>query len=123
MSHWFTGVASALVLAGSTFAATEPAQARVSIGIGIGGPGYYGSGYGQRYNPYCDRYSRWFDPYRCNARYYNDDYYDDGYYDGPLFIDGFWFDGRYRHRHNHRHHEFFFRDQWQIGRASCRERV
>jgi hypothetical protein len=114
MSNWITGVMGALVVAGSSLVAAEPAQARVSVGIGIGIPGpYYGPGYGYApgYDRACDRYSRWYDPYRCDA-----EYYDDGYYDGPVFIDGIWFDGRFRHRHHHGHQEFFFRDHWHEGR-------
>jgi hypothetical protein len=55
-------------------ATSAPAQARVSIGIGLGYPGYYGGypGYYGYYGPsaraLCDPYSRWYDPYRC--RYY-----------------------------------------------------
>ena len=109
MTMWIKGAIAALALAGSAFVATEPAQARVSIGIGIGGPGY-GPGYG--YDPACDRYSRWYNPYRCDARYYDDD----DYYDGPIFIDGLWYDGHWRSRwHNHRR-EFFYRNHWREGR-------
>jgi len=114
MTYWIKGLVGALVLAGSTFAVSEPAQARVSVGIGVGGPGYYGPGYGRGYDPYCDRYSRWYDPYRCDAAY--DDAYDDDYYDGPIFIDGIWFEGRHRHRFHHGHHEFFFGNHWREGR-------
>ena len=124
MSYWMKGLVAALLLGGSTLVASEPAQARVSVGIGIGipGPGYYGPGYGYgrgygRGDVYCDRYSRWYDPYRCDAEYYGDD----DYYDGPVFIDGFWFDGRYRHRHHRDHDEFFFRDRWHEGRMGHRD--
>ena len=76
----------ALLLAGTAFGVATPASAHVSIGIGIGGPGYYGPP-----RPYavCDPYSRYYDPYYCG------DY--DNYYGPPLFIDGYWFNnGRYR---------------------------
>jgi len=71
-----------------------PADARVSIGFGFGGYGpYYGyGGYPGYYDGYCDPRSRWYDPYRC------DDYDDYDYYDGPVFIDGFWFNGPFRSR-------------------------
>ena len=74
----------ALMLAGAATITAAPAQARVSVGVAIGG-GYYDSGYYGR-PAYCDPYSRWYDPYRCDDRY--DDNYD--YYDGPVFIDGLW---------------------------------
>jgi hypothetical protein len=75
----------ALLMAGTAFAVATPAAARVSIGIGIGGPGYYGP---PAY-AVCNPYSRYYDPYYCG------DYED--YYGPPMFIDGFWFNnGRYR---------------------------
>ena len=81
----------AALLAGA--AALTPAAARVSIGIGIGGPGYYG-GYsgGPSYN-YCDRYSRWYDPYRCG--YYAPSYYDYGYYGRPYYGPSFYVGGNF----------------------------
>ena len=117
MSIWMKGVIGALMLAGSTLVASEPAQARVSVGIGIGvpgpyyGPGYYGPGYAPGYSPFCDRYSRWFDPYRCDADYYDDD----EYWDGPIFIDGFWWNGPFRSRFHRGHREFFFHNHWREG--------
>ena len=83
----------ALLMAGTAFAVATPAAARVSIGIGFGGPGYYGPP--PRY-AVCDPYSRYYDPYYCG----DDDYY----YGPPLFIDGFWFNsgGRYRDFRGHR---------------------
>ncbi len=77
----------AVLMAGTAFAVATPAAARVSVGIGIGVPGYYGPP--PRY-AVCDPYSRYYDPYYCG------DY--DYYYGPPLFIDGFWFNngGRYR---------------------------
>ena len=83
----------AVLLAGTAFAVTAPAAARVSVGFGVGvGPGYSGpSDYAV-----CDPYSRYYNPYYCG---------DDEYYDGPpLFIDGFWFNngGRYRDWHGGR---------------------
>src|SRR6185369_16882960 len=104
MSYLIKGVVAAAMLAGGLFAVSEPAQARIGVSVGIGVPVY-----GPRYNPYCDRYSRWFDPYRCDAAYYDDDY------DGPVFIDGFWFDGHHRHRRHHGHHQFWFHNNWHDG--------
>lgn len=87
----------ALMLAGAAIGTAAPAAAaHVSVGIGIGVPGpYYGPGYyGPPVAAYCDRYSRWYDPYRCNA--YDD--YSDGYaYGGPVFVDGIFFGGGYGH--------------------------
>src|ERR1700744_5375157 len=80
----------ALMLAGAAAVTAAPARAHVSIGIGFGGPAYYGGYYGPP--SYCDPYSRWYDPYRC------DDYDDYGYYDGPVFIDGVWLNGGFRSR-------------------------
>ena len=57
----------AVMLAGAaTVVAATPADARVSVGIGIGVPGYYyGPSYYPRYN--CDPYSRFYDPYYCGG--------------------------------------------------------
>jgi hypothetical protein len=102
------GAAALLAIA----AVGAPAQARVSIGIGLGGyPGYYGPGY---YGPpgrvVCDPYSRWYDPYRCDA------YYADYYY-GPVFIDGVWINGPVRWRDFGGRREFFWRGSWREGRG------
>ena len=83
----------ALMLAGATALGATPAAAHVSVGFGFGFGGYgpyYG--YPGYYDASCDPRSRWYDPYRCD--YYDD--YDDYY--GPVFIDGFWFDGGFRSR-------------------------
>ena len=111
MTMWIKGAVAALALAGSALVASEPAQARVSVGIGIGIPGPYYGEYRSGYDPACDPYSRWYNPYRCDAGYY-----DDGYYDGPIFVDGVWWDGRWRSRWNHHRREFFFHDHWREGR-------
>jgi hypothetical protein len=95
----------ALMLAGATALSAAPASAHVSVGIGLG----FGGGYGPPSYAYCDRYSRWYDPYRCD-RY---DGYD--YYDGPVFIDGFWFNGPIRSRFYGGHREFFWHDRWHGG--------
>ena len=66
MKNFVKVALGALMVAGATVATTAamtaPAQARVSIGIGIG-PGYYGGGYYGR--PYYGRPScyRYYDPY------------------------------------------------------------
>lgn len=74
----------AVMLAGAATAiASSPAEARVTVGFGFGGPAYYGPVYyGPRYT--CDPYSRWYNPYRCG--YYGPAYYDYGpaYY-GPSY--------------------------------------
>ena len=80
----------AVMLAGATALTAAPADAHVTVGIGIGG-GYYGPAYPPPGYRYCDRYSRWYDPYRCDA------YYDDYYYGGPVFVDGIFFGGGYGH--------------------------
>ncbi|HET9321051.1 MAG TPA: hypothetical protein VFO27_14790 [Bryobacteraceae bacterium] len=99
----------ALMLAGATALTATPAAARVDIGIGFGFPGYYYGPPAYPYYAYCDRWSRWYDPYRCG---YYDDY---DYYDGPVFIDGFWFDGPFRSRFFHGHREFFHNGGWHSG--------
>ena len=97
----------ALMLAGATALTAAPAEARVSVGIGLGfGGGYYGP---PAY-AYCDRYSRWYDPYRCD-RY--DDYYD--YYDGPVFIDGIWWNGPFRSRYYGGQRQFYWHNHWRGG--------
>jgi hypothetical protein len=101
----------ALLLAGATALTAAPAAAHVSIGIGFGGyGGYYGPGYyGPPYYAYCDPDSRWFDPYRC------DEYDGYDYYNGPVFIDGFWFNGPFRSRFHGGHREFFVHNGWHGG--------
>ncbi len=96
----------ALLLAGATALSAAPAAAHVSIGIGIGGPGYYGGGYPPAY---CDPYSRWYDPYRCEEF---DDY---DYYDGPVFIDGLWLNGGFRSRYYGGHRQFYYHGGWHGG--------
>ena len=88
----------ALILTGAVAASVAPANAHVSIGIGVPGP--YGSPfYGppcayQGYSPYCDY----------------------GYYDGPVFIDGIWLPrGHYSHRFWGGHHQFLYNGSWQNG--------
>ena len=101
----------ALVLAGATAMTAVPADAHVSIGIGFGYPGYYYGPSAYPYNAYCDPRSRWYDPYRCDEY----DGYGYDYYDGPVFIDGFWFDGPFRSRFFHGHREFFAHGGWHGG--------
>src|ERR1700754_1912974 len=70
---------SALILAGAaTAVASSPADARVVVGVGVGGPGYYGGYYGRGYYPSCYRY---YDPYYCGGGY-GPAYYG-GYYGAP----------------------------------------
>jgi hypothetical protein len=99
----------------AAFAASAPAQARVSIGIGLGYPGDYGYPgyyYGPPARAVCDPYSRWYNPYRCRAYYYAD--YDDNYY-GPVFIDGIWVTGPVRWRSFGGRREFFWHGGWHEG--------
>jgi hypothetical protein len=83
----------ALVVAGASLAATAAADARVSVGIGIGAPGYYGP---PAYSYSCDPYSRWYDPYRCD--YYAPGYYGPSYYSSPSIYFGSNFGGGFRGR-------------------------
>jgi hypothetical protein len=106
----------ALMLAGSavgaTVATTAPADAHVSVGIGIGvpGPAYVvpGPAYG---NPCYDARYRYYHPGYCGGpAYYGPDYY--GYYDsgfyGPGYYEpvagGFWFTDSFGHRRWHGGH-------------------
>jgi len=93
------------MLAGATALTTTAADARVTVGFGFGGAGYYG-GYDNRV---CDPYSRWYDPYRCDA------YGDDDYYNGPVFIDGLWLNGGYRSRWYGGHRQFYYNNGWHGG--------
>src|ERR1700761_4227388 len=65
MKNFTKAALGALLVAGATVgtiaATTAPAEARVAIGIGIGGPGYYGGYYGRP----C-----YYDPYYCGGGYY-----------------------------------------------------
>ena len=103
----------ALMLAGATAMTTVPADAHVSVGIGFGFPGYYYGPPAYPYYAYCDPRSRWYDPYRCD--YYDGYGYGYDYYNGPVFIDGFWFDGGFRSRFSHGHREFFHDGGWRSG--------
>lgn len=97
----------ALLLAGAAAFTAVPAEARVTVGIGIGGGGYYGPG---GYPPaYCDPYSRWYDPYRC------EDYDDYDYYNGPVFLDGVWLNGGFRSRDFGGHRQFYYHGGWHGG--------
>lgn len=90
----------ALMMAGTTAAMTAPAEARVVVGIGIGGPGYYPS-------RFCDPYSYYYDPYRCREdRYYSDFYYD------PIFFGGAWYRGPFRYRYYHGYRQFWVNGGW-----------
>jgi hypothetical protein len=100
--------------AGTTVATTAPADAHVSIGIGLGvpGAGYYAPrAYGNpcdspRYRDYHRGYCYGYGP-----AYYGPDYngyYDQGFY-GPGYYEpvsgGFWFtDGGYHGGGGHHHH-------------------
>jgi hypothetical protein len=81
----------ALLMAGAaTAVASSPAEARVVVGLGFGGPAYYPAP-GYYYS--CNPYSRFYDPYRCD--YYPPSYYYGGYY-GPSVVFGFgdgWYGG------------------------------
>ena len=113
--------------AGTTVATTAPAEARVSVGIGIGVPGYYAPRPYYR-NP-CDsaryRYYHRDYCYGYGPAYYGPDYYgyyDQGYY-GPGYyepvIGGFWFTdgGGRRHWHGGSFHGggFHGHDGWHGG--------
>lgn len=97
-------VAVAAVLAlgavGSLTIGTASADARVSIGIGIGAPAPYP--YAPFYGPYC--------PYWDASPYC-----DYGYYSGPVYMDGYWLYGRYRHRYWNGHHQFWYHGAWRDG--------
>ena len=85
----------ALMLAGAaTAVAATPADARVSIGIGFGGP-VYGAPYPYYASYSCDPYSRWYDPYRCDRGYYSGGYYGPSVVFGGNFCGG-WHGGGYR---------------------------
>lgn len=91
----------ALMMAGTTAATTAPAEARVVVGFGIGGPDYYP-------DRVCDPYSRYYDPYRCDDE---DDYYSDYYYD-PIFFGGEWYRGPFRYRSYHGYREYYVHGGW-----------
>ena len=93
----------ALMLAGATAMTAAPAEARVTVGVEFGGGGY-------RLPAYCDPYSRWYDPYRCND--YDDDY---DYYNGPVFIDGIWLDNGFRSRWYGGNRQFYYHGGWHGG--------
>jgi hypothetical protein len=91
--------AAAVMMAGTTVATTTPADARVVVGIGIG-PGFYGPGYYP--GRYCDPYSRYYDPYRCDGDYYHD----------PIFFGGYWYRGPFRYRYWGGHRWFWVNHGW-----------
>jgi hypothetical protein len=71
----------ALVASGLAFVPVQRSDAQVSVGIGVGYPGYYG------YYPYS-----YYRPYP---------YY--GYYYGPSF---YWYNGHRVYYRHHRHHYY-----------------
>jgi hypothetical protein len=99
--------ASALFMAGATtamIAMNAPADARVSVGIGIGipGPPVYGPAY--------------YPPGPC----YNYDYYYAGYcgysaYADPVFLGGVWYNGPHYYRTFHGQQQVWFRGGWHGG--------
>ncbi len=95
----------ALMLGGAALGLATPAEARVFVGIGIGG-GYYGPPPDADYDEgaYCDPDSRWYDPYRCP------DY--DYWYD-PIFIDGVWVHGPFRWHWENGHRVFWYHHGWR----------
>ncbi|HEX2594023.1 MAG TPA: hypothetical protein VHL34_21155 [Rhizomicrobium sp.] len=98
----------ALMMAGTTAATTAPAEARVVVGIGFGGGGYYAPGYHGGYGyRVCDPYSRYYNPYRCeDDRYYSDYYYD------PIYFGGGWYRGPFRYRDYRGYREFWVNGGW-----------
>jgi len=105
---------AALVAGAATFA-TGPAAAQVSVGIGIGGPGYYGGYYGPRYygpryygSYSCDPYSRFYDPDYC------DDYGDYGYgFGNIIYFDNGWWRGPFRTRYWHGENWYWVNNGWR----------
>ncbi len=101
----------ALLLAGATAITTAPADARVTVGIGIGIPGpYYGPHYyygPPRYSGYCDPYGPYYDPYYC------DDYAPVAYWYDPVFIDGVWVRGPFRWHWDHGRRAFWVHGGWR----------
>jgi len=109
--------------AGATVATTAPASAHVSVGIGIGVPGYYAPRPyyrnpcdSPRYRYYHRDYCYGYGPAYYGPNYYG--YYDYGYY-GPGYyepvVGGFWFTDGYGHR---RWHHGSFRGGGFHGHAS-----
>ncbi len=95
----------ALMLAGAATLTAAPAEARVSVGVEFGGgDGYYGR------PAFCDPYSRYYDRYRCDQYYGDDDYYD-----GPVFIDGIWLNDSFRSRYYGGHRQFYYHGGWHGG--------
>ncbi len=74
MKNWIRNVWVRCLLLGAAFA---PSLIVPAYAGGYGGYGYYGSGYDRSYGSYCDRYSRWYDPYRCHPYYNGRDRYGD----------------------------------------------
>ena len=105
------------ILAVAALGMAEPASARGSFGVFIGGPGYYGGGpgyYGYDYRAYCrDPRYRYYHPYECD-RYYDDGYYDSYYDDGGVYPGFFFFDsfGHRRFRHFDRGDRRHFNGNW-----------
>ena len=89
----------ALMLAGAATAVVTPANAGVSVGIGLGGPAYAGY-YGPGYN--CDPDSRWYTPAYCGAGYYGPDVVIGGHFGGGWHGGGFHGGGFHGGGHGHR---------------------
>ena len=106
----------ALVLAGAGIATAAPADARVAVGIGIGVPAYPAY---PAYPYYCD-----YPPpygYPAGGCAYPSAYYGEyPEYAGPVFIDGFWYNGPFHHRVWHGRDQYWFHGGWHEGRMRDR---
>lgn len=94
----------AVVLATALIGSAQPAAARGSFGVYVGGPGYYGydNGYAYRCNDYWFRRAH---PRYCGYGYddYDDDYYPGSYYNDGYYAPGFgfsFFGGGHHHHHD-----------------------
>lgn len=102
---------SALVLAGAGAAIAALADARVSVGIGAGVPAYAAPVYAYPDCAYPLPYG--YPPDYCA---YPASYAGYPEYYGPVFIDGFWYDGPFHHRAWHGRDQFWFHGGWHEGR-------
>ena len=89
----------ALMLGGAALAAATPAAARVSIGIGIGVPGF--GGYYD--NPCAYPRYRYYHPGACGYPVYSE----------PVFIDGAWFGGPHYYRYSGGHRSVWYHNSWR----------
>jgi hypothetical protein len=97
---------------GGAFVGTTPASAGVSVGIGIGVPGIYGT-YRIRTGPCSRPRFAYMHPYQCGYPRFSE----------PVFIDGVWVNEPLYYRTYGGNRFFWYRGRWVAGHGSWDGRI